>query len=300
MATNIRTFEQVAQHPIRGKAWLPYQALIVHSFALAAALALSIDAGAPLLRPVLAFAGIVTLTVLIAPRGTHPAELVERVPRRRAHDLTRLVLPVAAGGMAVGMLTTGAPDSPLLPLGVSLAWTVGLGSRREVPVYVATFATVYVVAGLLLGVGPGEGGSDVMIETTKTLGLVWLAAALAGRGVGLGRGSAPVDEPRAADQARWARIRPRLTRVLGNEPVPLDGLMLGTRAGLTLRETEMLSYLVVGLTNQEIADALCIAEATVKYRLTRLYRRLGVARRREAIEVGRELGLHRVEWSRDA
>ena len=42
---------------------------------------------------------------------------------------------------------------------------------------------------------------------------------------------------------------------------------------------EVLRLVAAGLTNQEIADATKVSEATVRYRLTRLYRSLGVSGR---------------------
>jgi DNA-binding CsgD family transcriptional regulator len=48
---------------------------------------------------------------------------------------------------------------------------------------------------------------------------------------------------------------------------------------------------VLGLTNQEIADATKVSVPTVRYRLTRLYRMLGVPGRKAAIAAAREFGL---------
>jgi DNA-binding CsgD family transcriptional regulator len=56
-------------------------------------------------------------------------------------------------------------------------------------------------------------------------------------------------------------------------------------------QIELLAYLMLGLTNQQIADAASVSEATVRYRLTPLYRTLGVRGRKAAAERARELGL---------
>jgi len=86
-------------------------------------------------------------------------------------------------------------------------------------------------------------------------------------------------------------IREGLRRALGNMDVPLDVLLAAGQLGLTAIQAELLSYLVLGLTNLEISDATRLSEAAVRYRLTRLYRLLGVRGRREAAERARDLGL---------
>ena len=56
----------------------------------------------------------------------------------------------------------------------------------------------------------------------------------------------------------------------------------GERAGLTERETEILTALAQGLSNQAISAKLWITEQTVKFHLTNIYRKLDVANRTEA------------------
>jgi DNA-binding CsgD family transcriptional regulator len=73
--------------------------------------------------------------------------------------------------------------------------------------------------------------------------------------------------------------------------VPIDVLLTAGQLGLTAMQTELIAYLILGLSNQEIADALSVSEATVRYRLTRLYRVLDVRGRKAAAERARELGL---------
>ena len=60
---------------------------------------------------------------------------------------------------------------------------------------------------------------------------------------------------------------------------------------LSLREREVLGLLAEGLSNQEMADRLFIALDTVKGHNRRIFEKLGVGRRTEAIARGRELGL---------
>ncbi len=52
---------------------------------------------------------------------------------------------------------------------------------------------------------------------------------------------------------------------------------------LTRRELEVLSLLVKGMSNPEIAESLCISRATVKVQVSRILSKLGVSKRAEAI-----------------
>ena len=62
-------------------------------------------------------------------------------------------------------------------------------------------------------------------------------------------------------------------------------------AGLTDRETAILSALARGLSNEAIGKELFVAEQTVKYHLTNIYRKLGVANRTEAARLAYQNGL---------
>jgi DNA-binding NarL/FixJ family response regulator len=60
---------------------------------------------------------------------------------------------------------------------------------------------------------------------------------------------------------------------------------------LSPRDRELLSLLVRGLENRQIADLMSLSEGTVRNRLTRLYQRLGVENRTQAVVAVRDLGL---------
>ncbi len=62
-------------------------------------------------------------------------------------------------------------------------------------------------------------------------------------------------------------------------------------AGLTDRETAILSAVVRGLSNEAIAKEFWVAEQTVKFHLTNIYRKLGVSNRTEAARVAYKQGL---------
>jgi DNA-binding CsgD family transcriptional regulator len=61
--------------------------------------------------------------------------------------------------------------------------------------------------------------------------------------------------------------------------------------GITEREREVLELLADGLSNKEIAARLGLSPNTVKTHVSRLFEKLRVARRTEAILLARELGL---------
>ena len=61
--------------------------------------------------------------------------------------------------------------------------------------------------------------------------------------------------------------------------------------GLTERETAILSALARGLSNEAIGKELWVAEQTVKFHLTNIYRKLGVSNRTEAARLAYQHGL---------
>lgn len=62
-------------------------------------------------------------------------------------------------------------------------------------------------------------------------------------------------------------------------------------AGLTPREHEILGLIAEGLSNREIGERLFVSENTVKTHSSRLFEKLGVNRRLQAVQKGREWGL---------
>jgi DNA-binding NarL/FixJ family response regulator len=61
-----------------------------------------------------------------------------------------------------------------------------------------------------------------------------------------------------------------------------DGDVLAERFDLTARELEILQLLVEGHSNAQLAHMLWVTEQTVKFHLSNIYRKLGVANRSEA------------------
>lgn len=74
------------------------------------------------------------------------------------------------------------------------------------------------------------------------------------------------------------------------EPFTLDTGKLA-ELGITPRELEVLGLIAQGLSNREIGERLFVSEGTVKTHSSRLFEKLGVARRVQAVQKGREMGL---------
>jgi len=78
-------------------------------------------------------------------------------------------------------------------------------------------------------------------------------------------------------------------RLLRDNGMPNSAL--GAQNGLTRRETKVLLMISEGSSNKFIANALGLSEATVKFHLGNVYRKLGCTKRREAISAARALGV---------
>jgi DNA-binding NarL/FixJ family response regulator len=73
-------------------------------------------------------------------------------------------------------------------------------------------------------------------------------------------------------------------RATGGTPPP-------ALTGLTPRELEVMRHIAQGLTNQEIASALVVAEATVKTHVARILMKLGLRDRAQVVVAAYESGL---------
>jgi DNA-binding NarL/FixJ family response regulator len=95
----------------------------------------------------------------------------------------------------------------------------------------------------------------------------------------------PVDLPAALRQA----VAGTVFTAIGLPDASAPGA--AKEAGLTDRELAILSALARGLSNGQIGKELWIAEQTVKFHLTNIYRKLGVANRTEAARFAYQEGL---------
>lgn len=93
---------------------------------------------------------------------------------------------------------------------------------------------------------------------------------------------------------RWARTKEvvvvKEVRVPEGGPFVLAVEKLA-ELGITPREHEILGLIAEGLSNREIGERLFVSENTVKTHSSRLFDKLGVNRRVQAVLRGRELGL---------
>ena len=93
---------------------------------------------------------------------------------------------------------------------------------------------------------------------------------------------------------RWTRAREVV--VIREVPVRVDGpfvLDAGKlkEVGLTAREHEILALIAQGLSNREIGEKLFVSENTVKTHSSRLFDKMQVNRRVQAVQKGKEFGL---------
>lgn len=77
---------------------------------------------------------------------------------------------------------------------------------------------------------------------------------------------------------------------------PRNDRSVGRPPDLTRRETQVLALLCAGRTNREIADALVISDNTVKNHVRRLFEKLQVRSRTEAVVRSARWGLVRIAW----
>lgn len=206
---------------------------------------------------------------------------------RKPLAVSTLVLDTA--GTALFLAGTNAPSSVYFFLAIAGAWWAAHLSRRySGTMWAAAFLVVYAI--LVVPAAPRDGALVHALEDAAVIVIVGILAdwfvRVDARAIALSEALA-----QAPAGAETLAIRDGLTRALGPMEISIDVLLAASRQGLTVIQAELLAYLVLGLTNQEIADATKVGVPTVRYRLTRLYRALGVSGRQAAAVRARELGL---------
>ena len=95
-----------------------------------------------------------------------------------------------------------------------------------------------------------------------------------------------------ADEPAWARLVDEVRSFL-REPgsVGSDGRSTLPLGALTARERDVLDCIARGLDNAEIAASLALSEKTVRNHITRVFDKLGVQHRYQAIVLARDAGL---------
>jgi DNA-binding CsgD family transcriptional regulator len=234
------------------------------------------------------------LTIADVPGGLSEEEAAAVIAVTRGH-------PVATHELVVEMLTgESSAASPGRP-GVALQTAVGRLAARHASLagrYLQHARSLHRLGGHLLNViargeGPYAGSSNLdgsqVGEAMKRLDLAGLVA-----------------KPNRA-VAAWTIADPRVAWVLTSRPawiVPApargtsgavslgsgpEGLAVDDVIGAWLGvfdpdERLLLDRLMAGATNEEIADRLAISRATVTRQLTRIYEKLGVSGRSEAVK----------------
>lgn len=205
-------------------------------------------------------------------------------------DLGAWVIPADALVSFLVVSWTSAPLSEFHFVVLAGLWWAGrLAPKRGSALFALSFLVPYAIFVLPDGWQRGyfaEAADDLLTVAVIAILVDWfmsvdrrameLAAALR---AGEALGESPIE------------VRRRLAVAAGESPVPVDTLVVAGQLGLTANQIELLGYLVLGFGNAQIADAVGRSEATVRYRLTSLYRAMGVASRAGAIERAHELGL---------
>ena len=100
-----------------------------------------------------------------------------------------------------------------------------------------------------------------------------------------------LDAPQLVDAieqiAAGRRIVPRSG---GTATMKTDGEWPGRHAGLSVREAEIIALITQGLSNQEVADRCYLSINSVKTYVRTAYRKMGVARRSQAVLWGMKNG----------
>ncbi len=144
----------------------------------------------------------------------------------------------------------------------------------------------------------GEGlASRVLVLTTFDEDEIVYEALLAGASGFLLKSVPPA---RLAEGVRTvaageALLAPSITRRLVEEFVrrPPPGQAPAALAELTVREREVLTLIARGLSNSEIAGEFVVSEATVKTHVNRVFSKLGLRDRAQAVVLAYETGLVR-------
>ncbi|RZK66114.1 MAG: response regulator transcription factor [Pedobacter sp.] len=91
--------------------------------------------------------------------------------------------------------------------------------------------------------------------------------------------------------------RPRVNTIVVEKQIFIksDGFILNeaevSRLGLSKRELEVLQLMAEGLSNLEIADRLFVSLNTIKTHSSRIFEKLEVQRRTQAVEIARKLSI---------
>ncbi|SFF87968.1 DNA-binding response regulator, NarL/FixJ family, contains REC and HTH domains [Actinoplanes philippinensis] len=185
-----------------------------------------------------------------------------------------VVADVADGGQAVAAAREHDPDVILMD--IRLPVLDGLEATRRI-----------------LDVPPGRRRPRVIMLTTFELDEYIFDALRAGASGFLLKGASAADLAQAVRvvAAGESLLSPSVTRRLIEEFSARPAPRARTMPALTARETEVLTLIAGGLSNAEIAATLVVAEETVKTHVGRIFTKLDLRDRAQAVIAAYEAGL---------
>jgi len=209
--------------------------------------------------------------------------------------LRSAVIVLDAIGTVIFLSVTGSPSSPFYFFALAGAWWAGhLRPPHGALLFGVIFVAVYLVMIMPVAIATGDAtaGFEDLVALTIVAGLTDFYLALDRRAVEMSRAMRKL-----ALSPQDLTFRQHVAALLEAPELPIDAVLAGAQFGLTAIQTELLALLMVGSTNPQLAEALNISEAGVRYRLTHLYRTLKVTSRAEAVARAKALGL---EWLAEA
>ena len=99
-----------------------------------------------------------------------------------------------------------------------------------------------------------------------------------------------IDAIRAVSRG-YMYIHPAITRFLVSDLSPTNDSVKGVLESLTPRELEVMSYIIRGFTNRQIAETLFISQRTVEGHRASLFSKLDLKNRVELVEYAEKFGL---------
>jgi NarL family two-component system response regulator LiaR len=143
------------------------------------------------------------------------------------------------------------------------------------------------VGGLLIAILQYSEYRFVIFEHSVEIYVALVAILFATFGIWLGLRIARRREP-----AGEAAVREVLIHSEATVPEPFTPNTANQQSlGVTARELEIITLIARGFSNREIASQLFVSENTVKTHCARAFEKLGAARRTQAVQRCKELGL---------
>ena len=205
--------------------------------------------------------------------------------------LRSAVIVLDAIGTVIFLSVTGSPSSPFYFFALAGAWWAGhLRPPHGAVLFGVVFVAVYTVMVMptAIAMHAASAGFEDLVALIIVAGLTDFYLTVDRRAIEMSHAMRKL-----ALSPHDLTFRQHVAALLEAPELPIDAVLAGAQFGLTAVQTELLALLMVGLTNQQLAEALTISEAGVRYRLTRLYRTLKVNGRVEAVARAKALGL---EW----